>query len=83
MYYEGLREHASESLGEPHSFQNAPGLALVHAGQLWHGAKEILTGDRHNLVIWLRSTKYNESLFEQFVESCGWPRRSPRVHSEL
>ena len=33
-------------------------MALIHAGKHGHGALKILSGERHNLIVWFSSSEY-------------------------
>ena len=70
VYFHGIRDHWSTKLEnqENINFHHSPGTALIHIGQHWHGANKIISGERYNLILWMRSSKYHQSFEEQFRE---------------
>eukprot|EP01060_Flectonema_neradi_P013208 TRINITY_DN19986_c0_g1_i1.p1 TRINITY_DN19986_c0_g1~~TRINITY_DN19986_c0_g1_i1.p1 ORF type:complete len:457 (+),score=70.41 TRINITY_DN19986_c0_g1_i1:68-1372(+) len=56
----GQEGHRKASAKIKHSI----GRCLIHLGRLRHGADDITSGERQNLIIWLRSTEYR--LSEQY-----------------
>jgi hypothetical protein len=49
-----------------HVFEHELGRAVIHAWLHTHGADALETGERHNLIIWCRSSGFRESeLFRQ------------------
>jgi hypothetical protein len=46
------------------------GRALLHRGQHRHGANEITSGERYNLILWCRSNKYRQQ--DNFGECPDW-----------
>ena len=64
-------------LGQPHhrqfqfAYQHVKGTCLVHLGSQRHGADDIVTGERNNLIIWnrnhtfRRSRQYQQRLYEK------------------
>jgi hypothetical protein len=44
-----------------HVYQHVKGACVVHLGQKRHGADDIATGERRNLIIWNHSQAYRES----------------------
>uniref|UniRef100_A0A7S4HN90 Fe2OG dioxygenase domain-containing protein n=1 Tax=Vannella robusta TaxID=1487602 RepID=A0A7S4HN90_9EUKA len=71
LFFRGIRNHwSTESLSpESFEFQHIPGTALLHIGQHWHGANKIQTGERYNLILWMRSSQYHQSFAEQFYSA--------------
>eukprot|EP00045_Choanoeca_perplexa_P004066 m.35289 g.35289 ORF g.35289 m.35289 type:complete len:509 (+) comp12378_c0_seq1:183-1709(+) len=54
--------HGSESHRKlRHVYQHQRGRAVVHAGMHRHGADELVSGRRENLIIWCRSSGYRQS----------------------
>ena len=48
------------------SYTHELGRAVIHLGQRRHGADNILSGDRHNIVMWCKNNDYrNSDLFER------------------
>ena len=43
------------------SYEHVRGRALVHLGSRRHGADDIHTGERNNLIVWNQNSKYRES----------------------
>ncbi len=58
LYFEGPRCFAHLDTpardGEPFVWAHQPGVGLLHAGANRHGARPILGGERHNLIVWMR-----------------------------
>lgn len=64
-----LDAHAEEIF----EYSHVPGQAVLHAGRHRHGAKEILSGHRMNLILWCRSAVFRELKKHQrdFFSWCG------------
>lgn len=43
-------------------YEHKAGVGLLHRGQHYHGALPIHTGERYNLIIWMRSSKVRNNL---------------------
>jgi hypothetical protein len=43
------------------SYVHKKGKAIIHAGTQRHGAAEITAGERYNLIVWFRSSKYRSN----------------------
>lgn len=43
------------------SYQHRLGYAVIHLGQQRHGAENITSGERHNLIVWCRNDSYRSS----------------------
>jgi hypothetical protein len=43
----------------------------MHAGQHFHGAKPLSSGERHNLVMWMRSSSFESSPAQRFTSECA------------
>ncbi|KAJ1463252.1 hypothetical protein M885DRAFT_475339 [Pelagophyceae sp. CCMP2097] len=55
--------------------QHKPGRALVHLGRHRHGADDIQTGERFNLIVWARSSAFRGAAAYGHVPPDGYPRR--------
>jgi hypothetical protein len=85
VYFNGQRDTASEKR-EQFEFAHKPGVAIIHIGQHWHGARRIQSGERYNVVLWSRSTRYHQSPLEQYVAECAPLKTSTlpaALHTEL
>jgi len=60
----GMRclEHSQTDANDDEIFEyeNVPGMALIHQGRHKHLAKNIISGERYNIVMWFRSSKWRE-----------------------
>lgn len=70
VFFNGLRDTDTERV-EDFEFNHTPGLSIIHIGQHWHGARKIRSGERHNIILWSRSTDYHRSTLEQFNTHCN------------
>ena len=57
VYFKGLLDQPL-TYSENYVYDHVPGLALIHAGKHGHGAMKILSGKRHNLIVWFSSSQY-------------------------
>lgn len=61
LYFEGERcaghRQSPSSPAERFPWAHQPGVALLHAGANRHGARPLRAGERHNLILWLRSAE--------------------------
>eukprot|EP01113_Clastostelium_recurvatum_P029626 TRINITY_DN3577_c0_g1_i3.p1 TRINITY_DN3577_c0_g1~~TRINITY_DN3577_c0_g1_i3.p1 ORF type:complete len:166 (-),score=46.23 TRINITY_DN3577_c0_g1_i3:2-499(-) len=57
VWFAGLVDQP-ETHDESYEYGFQPGLTLLHAGHHRHGAKNILSGERFNLVVWFRSASH-------------------------
>lgn len=53
-------------LSVPHKL----GYAIIHVGQHWHSTDVLESGERGNLVIWARSSRYLRSPAENYAADC-------------
>ena len=44
-----------------HAYQHRPGWRVVHLGTHRHGADDIATGERLNLIVWTRNLEFRRS----------------------
>ena len=58
LLFYGHRESAKEAPVAYHSWDAGVGHAVLHLGQQIHAALPITSGDRRNLVIWMRSSQW-------------------------
>ena len=62
LYFEGRRcpDHRQTGCSEEdqHRYAHQPGVALLHAGAHRHGALPVTGGERLNLILWCRSSRY-------------------------
>eukprot|EP01112_Ceratiomyxa_fruticulosa_P006972 TRINITY_DN1794_c0_g1_i1.p1 TRINITY_DN1794_c0_g1~~TRINITY_DN1794_c0_g1_i1.p1 ORF type:complete len:366 (-),score=67.43 TRINITY_DN1794_c0_g1_i1:97-1194(-) len=70
LYFSGLLEDP-ETHTENYECQMKKGLSLFHIGHHRHGANNILSGERYNLIVWFRSSKYRAENHHLFCKSCG------------
>jgi len=75
VYFKGMRGHESEKT-ENVEVQHNVGRAILHVGQHYHGANNIESGHRFNLILWLRSKLFWNSMTERFLEKCGGTTQS-------
>ena len=57
LYFKGLCDQLA-TYKENYIYSHVPGVALIHVVKHRHGAMKILSGERHNLIIWFLSTQY-------------------------
>ncbi len=74
LYFEGLRCEAHRQTGcseaDRFIWTHTPGVALLHAGAHRHGALPILSGTRHNLILWMRSAAWRGAAHVECPEWC-------------
>jgi hypothetical protein len=74
IYFNGLRcrmcQLSSSSEQEYVEIEHKLGRALLHRGQHRHGANEITSGERYNLILWCRSNQYRQQ--DNFGECPDW-----------
>jgi hypothetical protein len=64
---------ASDGALEVH---HAPGVALLHAGQHLHGTRQLTSGHRVNMILWLRSASFRQSAAQAYF------RATPQPHGD-
>ncbi len=71
LYFEGLRGHRCQ---EHIEIMHKIGRAILIQGQQMHGANDITSGERYNLIMWCKSTKYRQehNLYGGCSDSCEW-----------
>lgn len=79
LYFRGIRcESCMQTRARPEEefdIAQVPGRAILHRGKHRHGAKAILEGERHNLILWCNSSQYAAS---NEPERCpSWCHSSP------
>lgn len=77
LYYRGLRCHLCQETptlqGEYFEINHRVGRAMLNRGQHRHGADDITSGERYNLILWCKSSKYRrQSNYGGCTEWCGW-----------
>lgn len=65
LYFRGLLEDPSTH-DEDFEFNHKPGLACLHFGKHRHGANSITSGERYNLILWMRHKNMHDS-----CDHCG------------
>ncbi len=64
LYFDGVREHKCQqtlSLQNDHiEIVHKIGRAILIQGQQMHGANDITSGERYNLIMWCKSSKYRQ-----------------------
>lgn len=78
MFFRGVRDSQSEKI-EDIEVAHKVGSALFHVGQHWHGSTSLQSGERHNVVMWFRSSKMRQSAAESFFHQC----ENKLEHAEL
>jgi hypothetical protein len=62
LYFRGIRcSHCQETPWQPEEefeIEHAPGQAILHRGKHRHGANPIISGERHNLIVWCNSSRF-------------------------
>eukprot|EP00005_Dracoamoeba_jomungandri_P002777 CAMPEP_0174250244 /NCGR_PEP_ID=MMETSP0439-20130205/474_1 /TAXON_ID=0 /ORGANISM="Stereomyxa ramosa, Strain Chinc5" /LENGTH=156 /DNA_ID=CAMNT_0015330263 /DNA_START=558 /DNA_END=1025 /DNA_ORIENTATION=- len=65
LYFGGRRCGRHQQTGplpsEEFYFSHVYGTALLHVGKHRHLAKEIKSGERHNLILWCKSSEFSKS----------------------
>lgn len=66
LYFRGIRcfvcQQTEARPEEEFAIPQVPGRAILHRGKHRHGAKPVTEGERHNLILWCNSSRYNASL---------------------
>eukprot|EP00761_Pharyngomonas_kirbyi_P008232 gb/GECH01008243.1/.p1 GENE.gb/GECH01008243.1/~~gb/GECH01008243.1/.p1 ORF type:complete len:326 (+),score=68.28 gb/GECH01008243.1/:1-978(+) len=55
LFFQGLNGHP-ETYDENFMYQHIPGRAVLHLGNHKHGARELESGERYNLIVWFQGT---------------------------
>ncbi|OWF42700.1 2-oxoglutarate and iron-dependent oxygenase domain-containing protein 2-like [Mizuhopecten yessoensis] len=77
LYFGDMRTVSVEDT-ECSEYEHMAGIGIVHRGQHYHGALPILTGERYNLIVWMRSSKVRNRLCPmcdqkpELVETVGY-----------
>eukprot|EP00854_Cymbomonas_tetramitiformis_P002438 gene2438-3170_t len=73
LFFRGIRDHPSSMKPHPENITvtHAPGVAVLHLGQHFHGAYPILGGSRYNLIAWCKSSGFRSSATEMFLKHCS------------
>lgn len=88
LYFRGVRcsRHQETPWTPAEDFEvgHRPGQAILHRGRHRHGAHPIISGQRHNLILWCRSSTFSRAHVHPtddcHCESwCGWHGRSQAV----
>ena len=78
LYFEGLREHEclqTSSLQNVHlEIMHKIGRAILIQGQQMHGANDITSGERYNLIMWCKSSKFRQehNVHAGCSDGCEW-----------
>lgn len=70
LYFHGRRAHVDEDQ-ELGLLTHSPGVAILHVGQQFHGVHRLTKGERHNMVIWGRSSQFRSSAAETVMRECS------------
>jgi hypothetical protein len=78
LFFRGIRcalHQQTEPLpGESFEITHTAGRAVLHRGRHRHGANPITGGERHNLILWCRSSRFEREHDETRCPAwCGWP----------
>jgi hypothetical protein len=57
------------------SYKHVIGKGIFHIGRHRHGADTIITGERLNLIIWLRSSQFRNAAASGTIAPDGYPRK--------
>lgn len=57
LYFGGMRNAGADSSTDMTEFEHSPGCGILHRGQHKHGAQPIKSGERYNLIIWMRCSR--------------------------
>lgn len=57
LYFGGMRNAGADSSTDMTEFEHSPGCGILHRGQHKHGAQPIRSGERYNLIIWMRCSR--------------------------
>jgi hypothetical protein len=78
VFFRGHRDKPT-TYNDYGEYENVVGRAIVHDGRHMHGACTLKSGERYNLIIWCRSTKYRQAECEHVHdENC----QHEHVHDE-
>jgi len=77
LFFRGVRcnRHTDTSTksNEYFNYYHSPGKAIFHVGSHRHGANEITSGERYNLILWCRSSKFRKSgQKDSHQRWCSW-----------
>lgn len=76
LYYQGLRCHGCQQTptlpDEEIEIDHKVGRAVLMRGQHRHGANDITSGERYNLIMWCRSSEYRQKKTNECPTWCGW-----------
>jgi hypothetical protein len=65
LYFGGVRcelHQQTQTAGdEDFEFEHQPGKGILHVGKHRHLARKITSGERHNLILWCRSSRFEET----------------------
>jgi hypothetical protein len=89
LFFRGLL-HDPSTHNEELEFQHVRGRGLLHLGKHRHGANDIRSGERYNLILWCRSSSYREQAYlrrmqqgaDQHECACGHEHAEPQVHHD-
>jgi hypothetical protein len=78
LYFRGVRcaqcQETPWRPDEDFAIDHAVGRAVLHRGRHRHGAHPITAGERHNLILWCRSSRFTRDYNEAYCPAwCGWP----------
>ncbi|GAM20380.1 hypothetical protein SAMD00019534_035550, partial [Acytostelium subglobosum LB1] len=62
LYFRGILDQP-DTHQEYFEFQHKPGTALLHVGSHRHGANGLTSGERSNLIMWLKKTSGNSNIY--------------------
>jgi len=76
LYFGGVRcpshQHKEPKKEEEFTFEHKTGTAILHLGKHRHLANPLLSGERHNLILWCRSSKIRRGEdYNQCQPWCG------------
>jgi len=76
LYFGGIRcynhQQRPPKPEEEISVSHTPGTAILHLGKHRHAARRVISGERHNLIVWCRSSIFRESYNDDECENwCG------------
>jgi len=77
LYFRGVRcnQHTNtpSKSGEEFNYSHEIGRGVLHVGSHRHGANEITSGERYNLIIWCTSSEFRKSSSRDSHQKwCGW-----------
>lgn len=76
LYFRGIRcELCQQTMARPEEefeISQVMGRAILHRGKHRHGAKPVIEGERHNLILWCNSSRFGQSFNSAVCPSwCG------------